>query len=118
MKRLLSVLLALATLYGVAKAQTALSTTDYSTVLGTSAVQCVPADAKRRTLLIENPYGASTNNICYCIGASCTPVCGGAGTSVLVPGSGDWWDFGSAPGEPINCVASNSSTPVTIRSGR
>jgi hypothetical protein len=84
---------------------------DYSVTLGTTAVPCVPANAGRRTLSIENPYGGS-NNVCYSTG---TPVCGAAGTSVLVPGALDYWANGSAPAGPVNCIASAGSTPVTIK---
>lgn len=93
----------------------ALDNTDYSTTLGTSAQQCVPGSSSRKTLTIENPYGGA-NNIGYCVGSSCTPIIGAAGTSVLTPGNLDNWAYGNAVKGPINCVASAGSTPVTIRS--
>lgn len=93
----------------------ALSNTDYSTTLSTSAQNCVPADASRKTLFIENPAGA-TNNVCYSF--STTPVCGSAGTSVLLPGSADFWSSGDAPIGPLYCIGSGATTPVTIRSGK
>lgn len=94
-----------------ARAQ-ALDQTDYSTTLGTTAQNCVPADQSRRTLYIENPSN-NTNNVCYSFG---TPVCGAAGTSVLTPGNADFWSLNSAPRSAINCIASGASTAVTIRS--
>ncbi len=116
MKRTVRALAVLGTLVPlIAYAQSALKTTDYSTTLGTTSAACVPADASRKTLFIENPLGG-TNNVCYCVGALCTPSCGAAGTSVLPPGAPDFWANGSAPGDAINCIASGATTPVTIRS--
>jgi len=92
-------------------------TTDYSTTLGTSVVQCVPADGSRTTLFIESPIGGGT--VGYCVGASCTPaLTPTAGTSVLSAGSADFWPPGAAPSEALNCIAAAGSTPVTIRSGK
>jgi len=88
------------------------SVSDYSGTIGTVASACVPANARRATLLIENPVG-NTNNICYSFSAGVS--CSGPGNSILVPGASDFWPLGSAPLGPIYCVASGAGTAVTIR---
>ena len=100
----------------------ALTTTDYSASIGTTATPCVPADASRKTLYIENE--SSTNNLGYCISTgntACTPSIGTAGTSELSGSSNPssaWWTNGSAPRDAVWCIASGASTPVTIRVGK
>jgi hypothetical protein len=109
----------------IALADSAIVITDYSTTLGTSATQCVPANSQRKTLYIEN--AGTTNSISYCVApanGTCTPATNTAGSSTLAPatstgqGNTAWWNNGSAPTGPLYCIASGSSSPVTIRSGQ
>ncbi len=119
MRKTVLVALLLAGSAASAFAQSALTTTDYSATLGTTVSTCVPADASRKTLIIENPYASGANNVCYCVGASCTPSCSStAGSSVLAPGAIDSWAPGAAPREAVQCIASGATTPVTIRAGK
>jgi hypothetical protein len=99
-----------------ARAQ-ALVTTDLSTTLGTGVALCAPANSGRKTLFIENPLGGSANNVCYSL-TSIAPSCGAIGTSVLPPGSSDFWPSGSAPSGAVYCTSSGTTTPVTVRSGQ
>jgi hypothetical protein len=116
MRLSVAAILGTALLAGGAHADTLTVTlTDLSMTIGTTPVACAPADASRRTLFIENP---GSGNVGYCVGATCAPSIGNPGTSTLQPGQADFWPSGSAPSQPLWCVAANASAPVTIRSGK
>lgn len=89
--------------------------TDLSVTIGTTPVACVPPDAARRSLWIENP---GSGNIGYCVGAGCVPAIGAAGTSTLTPGQADFYPAGTAPAQALWCIAAGANAPVTIRSGK
>lgn len=98
----------------------ALSTVDYSATIGVTVTCPVPADQYRKTLLIENPYG-NTTNIGYCVAVQtpqCQPSIGSAGTTVLQPGAVDFYTDGNAPTEAVCLIASGVSTPDVIRVGK
>jgi hypothetical protein len=110
---LLSVIISLIT--NIAFAQ--IASTDLSGTITNSSASCIPANALRKTLYIENLF-TNTVNVGYCIGAACTAAIGTAGTSILVPGQSHYWPLYEAPPAQFNCIAGAASVPITARSSQ
>jgi hypothetical protein len=98
-------------------AQVALNNNDFSKTLTTTPVQIAGNYQYRKSFYIENPITNSAN-IGYCVSTNnqgCTPSIGAAGTSVLSPGSSDYWPPGAVPQNPIWAVAATGSVPIVAR---
>ena len=115
-----------------AHAQSSVNTTDLSAnatacntggdcgSIGTSAAVCVPpispswgGNYPRTTITIGNSSASATISFGY----NNTITVNGLGTLTLSPGQTAYWPKGGAPGGPIYCVASGSSTPAQISIG-
>ena len=115
--------LALSLSLGGARAQSSLTWSEIGQSVGTASTQCVPANAQRKALTIHNATApGGTVNIGYCFWSSntsaCTAVIGNTGTYTLASGEFAFWPAGSAPINPISCIGSASSSPVSIGVGK
>ncbi len=90
-------------------------TTTAATITTTSG-NCLTVNNRRSSLTLD--ASASTANIGYCFGTSCTAVIGSTGTTTLSAGQLDFWPAGSAPFDTICFISASGSQPLTIRSGQ
>lgn len=90
-----------------------------SLTLSTSSPVCLPANAARRSLAIDNSANAS--NIGYCEtnagAAACTPSIGSGGTTTLAAALLAYWAPGSAPQNRFCFIAAMATPTITIREG-
>ncbi len=80
--------------------------------VGTGSAKAMDAATRRSYLALLNQ--SSTATVACNFGG--TAVINGAGSVTLGPLGGFVWDVGFVPPDQINCIASASSTPLTIES--
>jgi len=101
-------------------AQVGLTYSDLSSTLTTTAANCVPPDASRKALIIQNLSGG---NIGFCYraaatpGTACTPAIASAGTFTLATGVTYTWPLGNAPTNGLDCIGAGSAA-TSIVSGK
>jgi hypothetical protein len=87
--------------------------------IGTAAALCVPAATgayTRNQITITNSAASGGNNISVGYNASIT--LNGVGTLTLTPSQAAFWPRGTAPGQPLYCIASGATTPAQIVLGQ
>lgn len=124
MRKLMTAMAAVLVLLGDPALAQVVNNQDLSATLGTTAVDCVPANALRITLAMENLH--ASNNVGYCYNqinpttgavTTCTPVIGTKGTWTITAGTLFFWPQSNVPKNGMTCIASGASTDVSIVQG-
>lgn len=80
--------------------------------VGTGHGQVLAVGQVKTYLMLHNPSSPGGNTIWCAFGV--TAVANAAGTVEIAPGQYVTWESSSAPRSAIDCIASGSSTPLTI----